>query len=636
MLMKLLKEIADYSEAKALYDTECLFWTAHSCKRSNTAKLQAAGALAFLQYFHDYIIVEAYWFSWSPAGAQEAAKRLKISISRVARTNNTLESFNGCIKNRYWLQFQHSGRLPCLDLYTNLTITRVIPEFFEKLEQDQQLKNYYENLWTILPKHFNAHTLSADLPVHHSTPDSSFEEAKEMPPISNHSSMTAIEVFDFTQQWIDGLDEEKDELPPDELNIDSNAVDVAVPPKALCNEGAKHSENKSNTKRSSEDNIVESSILGEQAIIPRPCKPYEKHLREEDFMIVDDSEDYEARMDSDDIPSPVPESPESSEFSDFFPSTSVPQSPILHKDDSSEDCDRINEVTTTMMEPNLGFWHITNPTQDIPTWSMIDQSHFAEDGARVNVGVKELLKRAISQASRSTRDNSGVDDESDDSDDAGRKKKSKQKKLDFPPEEKEQLKIIQDLTDRYRCNDKQCSNTTCYLAGPTGEHINLTHLHLRTWAAAVQGNKEGADMDTPPNNKLFDASCSRNVMDISTLAKRRAGIVKNDQNTSALAPLAGLAELIHAIRGPPSVADAALPVAPASNLLEPMDLDDFCMLFGISYGLKLKLEDADITGPHVLRLVSDTDLRSDAKLSIGELATLQDAEERWKVRQTAL
>ncbi|RXW18854.1 hypothetical protein EST38_g7000 [Candolleomyces aberdarensis] len=223
--------------------------------------------------------------------------------------------------------------------------------------------------------------------------------------------------------------------------------------------------------------------------------------------------------------------------------------------------------------------------------ALLDKS---KDGARVNVGVKELLK-----ASRSTRDNSGVDDESDDSDDAGRKKTSKQKKLDFPPEEKEQLKIIQDLTDHYRCNDKQCSNTTCYLAGPTGKHINLTHLHLRTWAAAIQGNKEGADMDTPPNNKLFDASC------------------------------------------PPSVADAALPVpalpvAPASNLLEPMDLDDFCMLFGISYGLKLKLEDADITGPHVLWLVSNTDLRSDAKLSIGELATLRNAEERWKVRQTAL
>ena len=33
-----------------------------------------------------------------------------------------------------------------------------------------------------------------------------------------------------------------------------------------------------------------------------------------------------------------------------------------------------------------------------------------------------------------------------------------------------------------------------------------------------------------------------------------------------------------------------------------------------------------ITGPHVLHLISDVDLRGEGKLSVGELALLRDAE----------
>ena len=52
-------------------------------------------------------------------------------------------------------------------------------------------------------------------------------------------------------------------------------------------------------------------------------------------------------------------------------------------------------------------------------------------------------------------------------------------------EEKVQAVIILDLERCHRCNDKQCSKTPCYVAGPEAEHIHLTHMHLRMWAAAI-------------------------------------------------------------------------------------------------------------------------------------------------------
>lgn len=52
-------------------------------------------------------------------------------------------------------------------------------------------------------------------------------------------------------------------------------------------------------------------------------------------------------------------------------------------------------------------------------------------------------------------------------------------------EETAQAKIIQELERRYCCEDKQCATTPCYVTGPNADHVHLTHMHLRTWAAAI-------------------------------------------------------------------------------------------------------------------------------------------------------
>jgi hypothetical protein len=116
LLMELLKEIIDHDCALARVTEEIKHWERIGRKRDVLSKCQSKAALDFLSYLNTYVENEAYWLSWSPAGAIEAARLLNIPVSRIARTNNPLESFNGRIKGKYYKPYQHSGRLPRIDM----------------------------------------------------------------------------------------------------------------------------------------------------------------------------------------------------------------------------------------------------------------------------------------------------------------------------------------------------------------------------------------------------------------------------------------------------------------------------------------------------------------------------------------
>ncbi|KAF6743082.1 hypothetical protein DFP72DRAFT_1080829 [Ephemerocybe angulata] len=204
-------EITDHEEARTLYIAEVAFWKQEGRKRDSISKKQAKGALAFLKYFELYLKVKAYWFSWSPAGAIEAARRLRLPIKRIARTNNPLESFNGRIKNKYWQPYQHSGRLPRIDLWVRLTITDIMPDFFEKLKCAKKLENYYHGLRTIQtgdPKpSAQSSTLVAEL---------SFNDSADT--LSDSSlTLASGDIAACIQSWIDNLDDEFADVehPPD-------------------------------------------------------------------------------------------------------------------------------------------------------------------------------------------------------------------------------------------------------------------------------------------------------------------------------------------------------------------------------------------------------------------------------------
>jgi hypothetical protein len=62
-----------------------------------------------------------------------------------------------------------------------------------------------------------------------------------------------------------------------------------------------------------------------------------------------------------------------------------------------------------------------------------------------------------------------------------------------------------------------------------------------------------------------------------------------------------------------------------------MSLENFCEHFGLSVYVLWKLDALRITGPHRLCFISDQQLVE--KGEIGELADVQDAQERWTLGQ---
>ncbi|KAJ6479681.1 hypothetical protein C8R45DRAFT_872726, partial [Mycena sanguinolenta] len=148
-LMRLLKEITDYNEAITEYNTQVSHFKMLAMARGG--KEQSKGALAFLTYLQRYLKVRDFWKSWSLAGVEEAAARMSIPVSDIARTTNPLESFNGHLKGPYFAPYMHSGRLPRIDYWILMVITKVLPEFFEKWAEKREQKRYYNNMRTPAP-----------------------------------------------------------------------------------------------------------------------------------------------------------------------------------------------------------------------------------------------------------------------------------------------------------------------------------------------------------------------------------------------------------------------------------------------------------------------------------------------------
>ncbi|KAJ7449970.1 hypothetical protein B0H11DRAFT_1743364, partial [Mycena galericulata] len=145
-LMRILKEIDVYEDAVAEYNTELRYFKKLAGKRNDLDKQKGKAALAFLAYLQSYLKVRDFWLSWSVAGAREAAARLGVPVSKIARTTNHLESFNGRIKGKYFAHHMRAGRLPRLDYWVLIYITEALPNFFAEWAEKRALASYYSHM----------------------------------------------------------------------------------------------------------------------------------------------------------------------------------------------------------------------------------------------------------------------------------------------------------------------------------------------------------------------------------------------------------------------------------------------------------------------------------------------------------
>ena len=141
---------------------------------------------------------------------------------------------------------------------------------------------------------------------------------------------------------------------------------------------------------------------------------------------------------------------------------------------------------------------------------------------------------------------------------------------------------------------------------------------------------EGASIDMPPNSKIFDAA-NRNHDDLTTVSCRRNALAAQNTNTPNFTfNLAGLPEML-GLNQPTTLHKPNSTQALPASLCHPPNtttLQDFAYYYDFSPELTDKLQWASIAGPHLLRLITDVDLK-DAGLNFAHIAQVQDAYERW-------
>lgn len=217
------------------------------------------------------------------------------------------------------------------------------------------------------------------------------------------------------------------------------------------------------------------------------------------------------------------------------------------------------------------------------------------------------------------------------------------------PEEIEQDGFLEKLQEAHSCEDRSCPYDYCYVDPVSFKHLHLTHMLFRIWSAALvsiqcyghrlilnsyvcqQGGIEGVTETIPPNSSKFDVS-HRDPEEVSQLSRRRnnQSSVQNSGSHVTHVHLGGLSEVLGlASRAPntPNASNAAVSTA-ARRPPNTTTFLEFSYQFQFSNDLHEKLKEGGITGPHLLRLISDDALK-EMKLSFGQIALVRDSYERW-------
>lgn len=147
------------------------------------------------------------------------------------------------------------------------------------------------------------------------------------------------------------------------------------------------------------------------------------------------------------------------------------------------------------------------------------------------------------------------------------------------------------------------------------------------------GEVADVDLESPPSSPLFDLDNigrNKDETDIGVLASRRRRELQKSSSGAVHVNFDGLDRFVTALRSP--FQDATTKVNnTAQNLAPPppkMELGPFCFSYGLSELVEEKLEQMDVAGPHLLRMIKDEELR-DGGFSVGQIAAIRDAYERY-------
>ncbi|KAJ7613762.1 hypothetical protein DFH06DRAFT_1369381 [Mycena polygramma] len=241
--------------------------------------------------------------------------------------------------------------------------------------------------------------------------------------------------------------------------------------------------------------------------------------------------------------------------------------------------------------------------------------------------VPETIKIAIEELKSETAD----DDES--SEDEGRARGKKKHKTYEPSEEElEQNEIIKNLNAAWKCEDRRCKHFLCFPDRVSAKHVHITHLHLQTWSAAIQGNivnedGQAVDLKNPPDTKIFDHQ-DPDQEDLALVQSRSTKkATANDSNITINLQLPDAALPRQApLNERPPLAPIQQPTH--TRIAPQMTLELFCLRFNLNQSIYDKLKAYSVTGPQTLRHLKNNHLET-ANLNPAEIADVRDAQDRW-------
>ncbi|KAJ6478413.1 hypothetical protein C8R45DRAFT_1101820 [Mycena sanguinolenta] len=261
----------------------------------------------------------------------------------------------------------------------------------------------------------------------------------------------------------------------------------------------------------------------------------------------------------------------------------------------------------------------------------IPHASFQEMGLSSDIDYKTLITEAIKKPVPLTikiamaQLPSGEDDPSA-SEDKGARPKKKKKVYEPTEEEEEQVEIIAKLNAEWKCEAWPCKQFCCFPDRENAKYIHLTHLHLQTWACAIQGKIVNADTTAvdsrnPPDSKMFshqdlDQEDNTLLHNRQKAANKESNIVINltvpDPKPAAAPAVPSHAAPVH----------SHLPIAPQ------MSLELFCLRFSLTADIHDKLAAYSVTSPQILRYLKNSHLE-EAFRNPAQVADIRDAQDRW-------
>ncbi|KAJ7196225.1 hypothetical protein GGX14DRAFT_403426 [Mycena pura] len=206
---------------------------------------------------------------------------------------------------------------------------------------------------------------------------------------------------------------------------------------------------------------------------------------------------------------------------------------------------------------------------------------------------------------------------------------------------------IGELRERWQCPTPggACGSEHCFYNEADPEHLPLSHAHMASWAAAM-ASKVFADVNTPPNNQLFDRVSSAARAAQSPLLQRRLELREQSaaKNTST-APQVNInfpPKFLNLVRPTPAVQPTpAVPVGPnpphsTTDALIPfprivgddLSINMFCMQYDLDFGIADLFDQNKFKRTSELEFVGLHDLK-EMGFARGEIAGLQIAIRKW-------